>query len=387
MSHLVVGSDDYEVCDATARSAGFVDTVNLKNNAVTSGKIADGAVTSGKISDGAVSSGKLASNAVTSGKINNGSVTSTKIADGAVIEDKISSSAVSTSKIADGAVSVNKTDANLMNDLINGLSVDDATPDREDYMITQFPSGGETTKTYHRRKILDFFKALVSGDILTALGFTPANKAGDTFTGQLNVDNKDFVVQNSAEERFCTVETVSGAKVSFGFGGSCKQGLYSTGYVTSLTDPNGYTSSGKWIIDRDTDGKVVVPDWAGVGNTGLPVYFSVTGRPIERSVSSGTATKNTTNAYGNAPTYVKLGRIANVSLFNVGVAVSGINIPLATGLPKPVETQYISIPAQGSQSDYPLVLRIDTTGTLYTANAQFKQNTGYHGQLTYICSE
>lgn len=126
MHHLIVGADEFEVVDETARSAGFVDTANLADDAVTSDKIADGAVGSdhlgsgavatAKIADGAVTEDKLGSGAVTVNKIGAGAVATAKLADGAVTTAKINSGAVSTVKIADGAVTTDKiADANVTN--------------------------------------------------------------------------------------------------------------------------------------------------------------------------------------------------------------------------------------------------------------------------------
>lgn len=53
---------------------GTYPNLTIKDNAVTSGKLADNAVTEGKIADNGVTTGKLADAAVTSGKLANGSV-------------------------------------------------------------------------------------------------------------------------------------------------------------------------------------------------------------------------------------------------------------------------------------------------------------------------
>jgi hypothetical protein len=77
---------------------GTYPNLTIKNNAVSSGKIADNAVTSGKIADNAVSSGKIADNAVSSGKI----------ADSAVIAAKIAIDAVTQAKLANNSVGANE---------------------------------------------------------------------------------------------------------------------------------------------------------------------------------------------------------------------------------------------------------------------------------------
>ena len=366
MSHLNVGSDDYEVCDATARSAGFVDTVNLKDGAVTSGKLASGAVTSGKISDGAVDNGKLASNAVTSGKISNGSVNTVKIADGAVTTVKIADANVTTAKIADA----NVTTAKIADDAVTSGKIADANVTTAKIADDAVTPGKIADGAVTEAKIAN--NAVTLGK-LPAMNATQSQLAAMFLKSMVGRQTSiDFAHISDDERVNVRVDIVStsvtnnpfeaeGFVLTFFWDGS---GIYDTQLFLPVNTaykpqfrihrPDGWTSPVAFLVERQT---------------------------------TGTATKNTTNAYGNAPTYVKMGKLANVSLFNVGVAVGGINIPLATGLPKPVETQRISIPAQGSTTDYPLVLRIDTTGTLYTDNANFKQNAGYHGQMTYICSE
>ena len=58
---------------------------------------------------------------------------------------------------------------------INGLGEGTSAAQRDDYIVAQYAGGGTTTTTYHRRKLSNIFKALNSGDITTALGYTPYN--------------------------------------------------------------------------------------------------------------------------------------------------------------------------------------------------------------------
>ena len=95
-----------------------VDTDDIKDDAVTSAKIAASAVnstalasnsvSSGKIQSSAVTESKIASNAVTTSKIKDGNVTEAKLADGAVTTAKLKDGSVTTPKIAAGAVTEDK---------------------------------------------------------------------------------------------------------------------------------------------------------------------------------------------------------------------------------------------------------------------------------------
>lgn len=97
---------------------GSIDTAQIKDNAITTPKIADGnvttakldasAVTTAKIADANVTEAKLAANAVTTAKITDANVTTAKIADGNVTEAKLAASAVTTAKIADSNVTTAK---------------------------------------------------------------------------------------------------------------------------------------------------------------------------------------------------------------------------------------------------------------------------------------
>ena len=74
---------------ATGDLQGTYPNLTIRNNAVTTGKIADNAVTTGKIVDNAVTTGKIVDNAVTTPKLADLAVTNTKLGNNAVTSDKI----------------------------------------------------------------------------------------------------------------------------------------------------------------------------------------------------------------------------------------------------------------------------------------------------------
>lgn len=79
--------------------------VNLiKDNAVSTNKIADDAVTNAKLSNNAVNSTEIVNNAITTDKINGSAVTDAKLANNAVTTNKINNLAVEQGKIADQAI-------------------------------------------------------------------------------------------------------------------------------------------------------------------------------------------------------------------------------------------------------------------------------------------
>ncbi|CAM3384898.1 YadA-like family protein [Pseudostreptobacillus hongkongensis] len=106
-----------------------VDTVHLKENAVTESKLATDSVTEGKIKDNAVTSSKLATDSVTTAKILDKNVTTEKLADGAVTTEKLGASSVTEEKIQDGAISKDKLNTALKNEIdgkvnLNGENID-----------------------------------------------------------------------------------------------------------------------------------------------------------------------------------------------------------------------------------------------------------------------
>jgi alpha-tubulin suppressor-like RCC1 family protein len=82
--------------------------ISVKDNGVTTSKIADSNVTTSKIADSSVTTSKIADSNVTTAKILDSNVTTSKIADSSVTTAKIGNLSVTTSKIADSNVTTAK---------------------------------------------------------------------------------------------------------------------------------------------------------------------------------------------------------------------------------------------------------------------------------------
>ena len=87
---------------------GGIATAKIADGAVSEEKIADGAVTREKIAPEAIGATRLATESVQTHKIQDAAVTTAKIADEAVTNAKISDGAVTNAKISDGAVTTEK---------------------------------------------------------------------------------------------------------------------------------------------------------------------------------------------------------------------------------------------------------------------------------------
>jgi hypothetical protein len=109
--------------------AGVYPNPTIKNDAVSTGKIADDAVTTNKLSDNSVTEDKIENDAVTESKIKDNAVTENKIKDNAVTENKIKDNAVTESKIKDNAVTENKikndavTENKIKNDAVSEYKI------------------------------------------------------------------------------------------------------------------------------------------------------------------------------------------------------------------------------------------------------------------------
>jgi hypothetical protein len=85
-----------------------IGTAELRNDAVTTIKIADNAITFAKMADSAIGTAELRNNAVTTVKILDNSITFAKMADSAIGPSELRNDAVTTIKIADNAITFAK---------------------------------------------------------------------------------------------------------------------------------------------------------------------------------------------------------------------------------------------------------------------------------------
>jgi hypothetical protein len=111
-----------------------ITTLKILNGAVTTPKIADNAVTTAKILDGNVTTAKVADNNITNAKLASDSVTTVKIVDDAVTNDKLATMTVSSIKI--GNSTGNPTDLAVGNRGIpigNGTTI--TTVDKESLTV------------------------------------------------------------------------------------------------------------------------------------------------------------------------------------------------------------------------------------------------------------
>lgn len=77
----------------------------LKDNSVTSDKVADGSITAADIADGVITTHTIPDDSITSAKLVDGSIAASDIAEGAINADKLADRAVTGSKLATDSVS------------------------------------------------------------------------------------------------------------------------------------------------------------------------------------------------------------------------------------------------------------------------------------------
>jgi hypothetical protein len=101
-----------------------VQTGNIIDDAITADKVANLAITSVKIAAGAVTNSKLATGAVSNDKIQNDSVSGAKIIDGSIDETELANDSVSSDKIQNNAVIGSKLPSSVVTtDKINNLAI------------------------------------------------------------------------------------------------------------------------------------------------------------------------------------------------------------------------------------------------------------------------
>ena len=204
-------------------------------------------------------------------------------------------------------------------------------------------------------------------------------KSGDTMTGSLNLTDRGVSINSTTAARSFAIGSKSGISVAYQISAAGSQGIWSSGYASSLTDTSTYTASSKWIIYRNSSGTVYAPEWASIGSATSPVYIDSNGRPaactsipsslvsgnfvtsvavtgskgvsisgspitssgtidVSISTSSGTATRNTTNTSAGEVKYQKYGRVVTVyTTTQITVTSTGAaaNKTYFSGLPKP----------------------------------------------------
>lgn len=153
----------------------------VKDQGISTAKIADGAVTTIKIADQNVTTGKIADGAVTSVKIADQNVTTAKIADSNVTTVKIADSNVTTAKIADSAVNENKLSTSVAGD---GLSGGGGSP----LAVNVDSSTIETSADTLRVKDGGITEAKLSSGVVSKLG----QNIGIVTRAHLSINNTAF---------------------------------------------------------------------------------------------------------------------------------------------------------------------------------------------------
>ena len=122
LGHVKIGGTMQTDNDGTLDlKDGAVTTAKIAGQNVTTEKLADGGVTTAKIANKNVTTEKLADSVVTTAKIADQNVTTEKLADSVVATAKIADQNVTTEKLADGAVTEEKLES------VKDLAADEST--------------------------------------------------------------------------------------------------------------------------------------------------------------------------------------------------------------------------------------------------------------------
>lgn len=232
-----------------------------------------------------------------------------------------------------------------------------------------------------------------TNNVLTANRiYTLPNKDGELAilsSDTLNVGNRFIEVTGADVARNIRIGTKAGGWVYLAYMANGGHGVYSSGYESDIADSSTFTSSNKWIIRRNSAGNVFVDEWASIGSSGRPVYFSSSGRPVEVTETSGSGTRNTTYTSSGTCSYVKQGKIVSVTVYQLmpkSTVVDGNN--MFTGLPAASAEHHVGLPCvnEGSQTNQTgIECYVDTSG-----NFKFKRggaviaNKYYAASFTYI---
>lgn len=170
------------------------------------------------------------------------------------------------------------------NTLINALTTGDATPQDDDYTITQYAGGGTTTTTYHRRKMSAVWEYIKS-KISSVLGLT-ANSYGGKASTAGTADSANSVdwlnVQNKPGSYYTLPLAANGTRGGVQIG---------------------YTQSGKnYPVQLSSEKMYVNVPWTADGGDAA----TVNGKTVGKNVPSDAVFTDTKNTAGSTDSSSKL---------------------------------------------------------------------------------
>lgn len=92
--------------------------------------------------------------------------------------------------------------------------------------------------------------------------------------------DKNLYITNGSTQKYLGIRGNNTGRLLVLYNTNGDHGLWSSGYGTSISDPDAYTEDNAWMIYRSKDtGKIFIPKWGGIGNYKQPVYFTSGGQP------------------------------------------------------------------------------------------------------------
>ncbi len=169
-----------------------------------------------------INSEAIVDDSITAGDIGTESVSSAKIANNAVEQEKFSSGAVSSDKLA------------------SNLDISGKTVTYRPIVDGDFNNGAISGSQ------------LASGAVVSSLGYTPVNRAGDTMTGQLVIDNNTTISNNSNTS---SGVHINGQTIALRENGTDRLFFDSSGRPTQSNHPAWQASGrGGWRYGNQFDG-------------------------------------------------------------------------------------------------------------------------------------
>ena len=274
---------------------GAITSLKLGDAAVTTLKLADNAVTSLKLGDNAVTTLKLADNAVTSLKLGDNAVTTLKLVDNAVTSLKLGDNAVTTLKLADNAVTSLKlgdnavTTLKIATDAVTSAKIADGTlvtADLADNAVTNVKVAADAITS---AKILD--GTLATAD-LADNAITSAKVAADAITSAKILDGT-LATADLADNAITSVKVAADAITSAKIlDGTIATGDILDGTVGTLDIANNAVTSAK-ILDGTIstgdilDGTVGTLDIANAAITDAKIATGIDITKLTPAASTG----------------------------------------------------------------------------------------------------